>query len=320
MANITDVSRLANVSKATVSRVLSGSRGVREESRLAVLQAAEQLNFRPNATARSLATQATDCVGIILSPQLGNRLASMLPLLEGALARAGKNMLVRFADGAQQQQQAVDELLGGRCDGVLVLGTKQPLNPDSRLIQLDGVSESDNLNLCYDLTFATESACRFLLGKGHRQLVLMLDDKLSPAGKSAIQGYQQALQQQSLPYNSQLVIDGTDNQQALLGLLNRYLPFTALVVQQDAQAADAMRLLREFNLHIPQDVSVISLEGSALASQLTPPLTCIEYPSERLAQESVRVLQAQLAQSLRPADEQQKFQGRLVVRESVVAR
>ena len=100
MANITDVSRLANVSKATVSRVLSGSRGVREESRLAVLQAAEQLNFRPNATARSLATQATDCVGIILSPQLGNRLASMLPLLEGALARAGKNMLVRFADEA----------------------------------------------------------------------------------------------------------------------------------------------------------------------------------------------------------------------------
>ena len=98
------------------------------------------------------------------------------------------------------------------------------------------------------------------------------------------------------------------------------LPFTALVVQQDAQAADAMRLLREFNLHIPQDVSVISLEGSSLASQLTPPLTCIEYPSERLAQESVRVLQAQLAQSLRPADEQQKFQGRLVVRESVVAR
>ena len=320
MANITDVSRLANVSKATVSRVLSGSRGVREESRLAVLQAAEQLNFRPNATARSLATQATDCVGIILPPQLGNRLASMLPLLEGALARAGKNMLVRFADGAQQQQQAVDELLGGRCDGVLVLGTKQPLNPDSRLIQLDGVSGSDNLNLCYDLTFATESACRFLPATGHRPLVLMQDAKSPPAGTSAIQGYHQALQQQSLPYNSQLVIDGTDNQQALLGLLNRYLPFTALVVQQDAQAADAMRLLREFNLHIPQDVSVISLEGSALASQLTPPLTCIEYPSERLAQESVRVLQAQLAQSLRPADEQQKFQGRLVVRESVVAR
>lgn len=320
MANITDVSRLANVSKATVSRVLSGSRGVREESRLAVLQAAEQLNFRPNATARSLATQATDCVGIILPSQLGNRLASMLPLLEGALVKTGKSMLVRFADETQQQQQAVDELLGGRCDGVLVLGSKQPLNPDPRLIQLDGVSNTGNLNLSYDLTFATESACRFLLGKGHRQLVLMLDDKVSPAGKSAIQGYQQALQQQSLPYNSQLVIDGTDNQQALLGLLNRYLPFTALVVQQDAQAADAMRLLREFNLHIPQDVSVISLEGSALASQLTPPLTCIEYPSERLAQESVRVLQAQLAQSLRPADEQQKFQGRLVVRESVVAR
>ncbi|MEI4929605.1 MULTISPECIES: LacI family DNA-binding transcriptional regulator [Aeromonas] len=317
MANITDVSRLANVSKATVSRVMSGSRGVREESRLAVLQAAEQLNFRPNATARSLATQATDCVGIILSSQLGNRLACMLPLLERALAKAGKNMLVRFADEAQQQQLAVDELLGGRCDGVLVLGAKQSLAPNERLVQLDGVSETDNLNLCYDLTFATESACRFLLGKGHRQLVLMLDDKLSPAGKSAIQGYQQALQQQSLPYNSQLVIDGTDNQQALLGLLNRYLPFTALVVQHDTQAADAMRLLREFSLTIPQDISVISLEGTTLSAQLTPPLTCIEYPIEVLAQECVRAL---LAKSSLILNEQRKYPGRLVVRESVISR
>ncbi|WP_349920861.1 LacI family DNA-binding transcriptional regulator [Aeromonas veronii] len=320
MANITDVSRLANVSKATVSRVLSGSRGVREESRLAVLQAAEQLNFRPNATARSLATQATDCIGVILSPQLGGHLASMLPLIDGFLTEAGKSMLVRFAEGLSQQQQAVDELLGGRCDGVLVIGAKEALQADERLIQLDGVTDSDNLNLCYDLTFATESACRFLLGKGHRQLVLMLDDKHSPAGKHAIQGYQQALQQQSLPYNSQLVIDGTGNQQALLGLLNRYLPFTALIVQRDTLAADAMRLLREFNLSIPQDVSVMSLEGSPLADQLTPPLTCIEYPSERLAQECVRLLQAQLAQRLLPADEQLKFHGRLLVRESVVAR
>ncbi|MGL4754205.1 MAG: LacI family DNA-binding transcriptional regulator, partial [Aeromonadaceae bacterium] len=145
MVNITDVSRLANVSKATVSRVLSGSRGVREESRLAVLQAAEQLNFRPNATARSLATQETNCVGIILSSQLGNRLASLLPLLEDALVRMGKSMLVRFADKASQQQKTVDELLGGRCDGVLVLNSKQPLNPDERIVQLDGVSDSSNV-------------------------------------------------------------------------------------------------------------------------------------------------------------------------------
>lgn len=317
MVNITDVSRLANVSKATVSRVLSGSRGVREESRLAVLQAAEQLNFRPNATARSLATQETNCVGIILSSQLGNRLASLLPLLEDALVRMGKSMLVRFADNASQQQKTVDELLGGRCDGVLVLNSKQPLNPDERIVQLDGVSDSSNVNISYDLTFATESACRFLLGKGHRQIVLMLEDKSSPAGHSAIQGYQQALQQQSIPINTQLIMDSAENQQALLGLLNSYQPFTAIVVQQDAQAADAMRLLREFNLAIPNDISIMSLEGTNLAEQLNPPLTCIEYPVERLVQESVNIL---LAKSKFNMVEQKKYLGKLVVRESVVTR
>ncbi|MFQ2071288.1 LacI family DNA-binding transcriptional regulator [Aeromonas veronii] len=317
MVNITDVSRLANVSKATVSRVLSGSRGVREESRLAVLQAAEQLNFRPNATARSLATQETNCVGIILSSQLGNRLASLLPLLEDALVRMGKSMLVRFADNASQQQKTVDELLGGRCDGVLVLNSKQPLNPDERIVQLDGVSDSSNVNISYDLTFATESACRFLLGKGHRQIVLMLEDKSSPAGHSAIQGYQQALQQQSIPINTQLIMDSSENQQALLGLLNSYQPFTAIVVQQDAQAADAMRLLREFNLAIPNDISIMSLEGTSLAEQLNPPLTCIEYPVERLVQESVHIL---LAKNKFNMVEQKKYLGKLVVRESVVTR
>ncbi len=65
MSTINDVSRLAGVSKATVSRVLSGSRGVKEASRQAVLQAAEALNYRPNMIAQSLLSQSTGCIGVI---------------------------------------------------------------------------------------------------------------------------------------------------------------------------------------------------------------------------------------------------------------
>ena len=65
MSTINDVSRLANVSKATVSRVLSGSRGVKEESRLAVMKAVETLNYKPNVIAQFLTAQSTGCVGVI---------------------------------------------------------------------------------------------------------------------------------------------------------------------------------------------------------------------------------------------------------------
>ncbi|MGL5285765.1 transcriptional regulator, LacI family [Aeromonas sp. RU39B] len=318
MANITDVSRLANVSKATVSRVLSGSRGVREESRLAVLQAVEQLNYRPNAIARSLANQATDCIGLLISPHCTHLLTSLLPQLENQLAQAGKSLLLRFAEQSEAQEAALDDLLGGRCDAVLAVGLDCPLPEDERLLLLDTHSDE---SLGYDLTFACESACRFLLGKGHRQIALQLDDQRSAAGQQILLGYQQALQQQSLPYNQQLIVETTRNPQALLDLLNRYLPFTALLVQHDEQAADAMQLLREFNLQVPQDVSIISLEGTRLAGQLLPPLTSIEYPVEEIAQSCARELLARSqGKTLLRHEPLQRFRGRLMVRESVINR
>ncbi|MDO2949841.1 LacI family DNA-binding transcriptional regulator [Aeromonas simiae] len=314
MANITDVSRLANVSKATVSRVLSGSRGVREESRLAVLQAVEQLNYRPNVLARSLATQATDCIGLLLTSQSHQLLTTLLPALESQLTQAGKSLLLRFADSEETQQQALDELLGGRCDAVLGIGLMVNPPDEERLLLLDDMAGV----ISYDLTFACESACRFLLGKGHRQIALLLDDRRSPTGQQILRGYQEALQQQSLPYNQQLVIDAQGNAQALLGLLNRYLPFTALVVQHDVQAAEAMQLLREFNIQVPEEVSLITLEGSPLSAVLQPALTCIEYPVEQIARECAQALIAR-GEGREVLHKESRLHGRLVTRDSVRA-
>ncbi len=78
MSTINDVSRLAGVSKATVSRVLSGSRGVKEASRQAVLQAAEALNYRPNMIAQSLLSQSTGCIGVICARDNINQTTSYL--------------------------------------------------------------------------------------------------------------------------------------------------------------------------------------------------------------------------------------------------
>lgn len=82
MATINDVSRLAQVSKATVSRVLSGSRGVKEESRLAVLKAAEALNYAPNLIAQSLSTQTTGCIGVVCAMETIQQAAHYLQALE----------------------------------------------------------------------------------------------------------------------------------------------------------------------------------------------------------------------------------------------
>lgn len=86
MSTINDVSRLAGVSKATVSRVLSGSRGVKEASRLAVLKAVEELNYRPNVIAQSLLTQSTGCIGVICAQENINQTTGYLYALKNISA------------------------------------------------------------------------------------------------------------------------------------------------------------------------------------------------------------------------------------------
>ena len=107
MSTINDVSRLAGVSKATVSRVLSGSRGVKEASRQAVLQAAEALNYRPNMIAQSLLSQSTGCIGVICAQDNINQTTSYLYALEKQPAPETPAAALR------QHQPRRDELSGG---------------------------------------------------------------------------------------------------------------------------------------------------------------------------------------------------------------
>ncbi len=135
----------------------------------------------------------------------------------------------------------------------------------------------------YNYAFAAESACRYVLGKGHRNIALLVDNEADTASKQMLEGYRSVLQNYSLPFNRQLLVMANNNiEQALLKLINSFTKYTAIIAKRDSYAAEAMRLLREFNIAVPQEVSIISLEDSPLASLLYPPLTCISYPVEEL--------------------------------------
>lgn len=317
MATITDVSLLANVSKATVSRVMSGSRGVKAESREAVLRAAEELNYRPNAAAQSLANQRTDYVGVILSSTDAGQVSTYLPLLAKSLKQRGKHMLIQFAESANEQKLLIEELMQSHCDAVITLGGNYTEINSDKVIAIDGTSDSD-IYLGYDYKFAAESACRFLASKGHTSIALVLDDGNVPSQK-VLDGYKNCLQNLSIPVNRQLIVTANNNnEQSIMALLNSYSPFTAIVVMRDSQAAVAMNLLRDFNLATPNEVSIMSLEDSQLASQLNPQLTCISYPSEQLVNLAMEQLDACL--SGKTADRKPLVTGKLVTRNSVANR
>jgi len=147
MSTINDVSRLAGVSKATVSRVLSGSRGVKEASRLAVLKAVEELNYRPNVIAQSLFSQTTHCIGVICAQENVNQITAWLFALEKQLRQHQKHLLLRFARSKSEVLTALEELSGGRCDEVLITQGRRQI----ALIQPENGGTAGQLLLGYKL-------------------------------------------------------------------------------------------------------------------------------------------------------------------------
>lgn len=121
MPTIDDVSRLANVSRATVSRVLTGTRGVRDESREAVLRAVEELNYRPSFAAQNLASQTSNHVGLVLPVRDESSSARLLPLLSVALKSLNKNLIVQYVTDAVEQAAVIDDFQR-QCVAVVVLG------------------------------------------------------------------------------------------------------------------------------------------------------------------------------------------------------
>ncbi|MBU9819076.1 LacI family transcriptional regulator [Rahnella sp. Lac-M11] len=290
MANINDVSRLAKVSKATVSRVLSGSRGVKEESRLAVMQAVETLQYKPSVIAQSLSTQSTGCIGVICAAENINQSTGYLHALEKELRLNQKYLLLRFATDAAGLAHSVNEIGRGLCDAMIVIGARFELPPlPENVITIDCLDEDSDRSIHFDRSFAAETACQYVLQQGRRQIALINAENGETAGQ-ILQGYHQALEKFLLPYDRRLVHSG---EQALTQLLAQNVPFNALLVPDDASAQDALRQLAQHGRAVPASVMVFSLD-----STLPPGISAvpaITYPLETLAQTAMALLAGQFS-------------------------
>lgn len=285
MSTINDVSRLAGVSKATVSRVLSGSRGVKEASRLAVLKAVEELNYRPNVIAQSLLSQSTGCIGVICAQENINQTTGYLYALEKHLSQHQKHLLLRFANNKTEVIQALDELSCGLCDDVLIIGARFPLNlTDDSVILVDCMDADATNSIHFDHAFAAETACNYLIKNGKRKIAL-INTATCGYVEDVLLGYKRALENNFLPFNRDLVfMDSSSSSVALQELLNNSATrnFNALLVADEQEAQNVIPQLQAFNKSVPDDIMVFSLAGS-LHYPGIPTIPAIEYSMDAMA-------------------------------------
>ncbi|MBI3151701.1 MAG: LacI family DNA-binding transcriptional regulator [Chloroflexi bacterium] len=321
-----DVARLAGVSHQTVSRVINGSDDVLPETRATVEAAIEQLGYRPNAIARSMARGQTHTLACI-SPNLTDY--TFASVIEGAEVEARQHdyfMLSSSATDPKAFQALVDELVGHRrVDGLIVI------NPysDDRFLHLPEnfpvvfvgarSHEKEICSVSLDDEKVAYEATRHLISLGHTDIALITGPMEEDCSQDRAEGYRRALQEAGIPYDESRVLGGdwsaSSGQRALLSFVEQGRVPTAVFAQNDRMALGVLRAARDVNLKVPSQLAVIGVDDMPLSSYFDPPLTTMRQDMPLIGQEATRML-LELIQKKIPAVRELKLSAQLVVRNS----
>ena len=291
MATIYEVSKLVGVSVATVSRVINGSARVSDTTRQKVLSAMQALDYQPNPIAQSLASNRSDCVGVLVPEVHGPVFGAMLSGIESELRAVGKFTI--FATGHNQEakeREAIRFLLNRNCDALIMhvealadaFIHKQAHEGPPLLIMNRVVSGLEDRCISLDNEHGGYIATSMLLEMGHRQIAYISGPLAWGDASARLAGHRRALNESGLQLDQRLVIESNYHEvggsEAMAELLRRDIPMSAVVCANDEMAAGAMDTLRARDVSIPDEISLVGFDNAPLGRYLYPKLSTINYP------------------------------------------
>jgi len=321
-----DVARLAGVSHQTVSRVINGSEDVLPETRATVEAAIEQLGYRPNAIARSMARGQTHTLACI-SPNLTDY--TFASVIEGAETEARQHdyfLLSSSATDPKAFHALVDELVGHRrVDGLIVINPYSDDRflhiPENFPVVFVGARshEKEICSVSLDDEKVAYEATRHLISLGHTNIALVTGPMEEDCSQDRAEGYRRALQEAGIAYDESKVLEGdwsaSSGQRALLSFVESGNVPTAVFAQNDRMAMGVLRAARDVNLKVPSQLAVIGVDDMPLSSYFDPPLTTMQQDMPLIGQEATRML-LEIIQKKTPAVRELKLSAQLVVRSS----
>lgn len=300
-----EVARRAGVSRATVSRVVNGSTTVAEPIREAVHRAVAELGYVPNLAARSLVTQRTDSIALVM-PEAATRVFSDDQFFPGIirgvsqeLEAADKQLVLMLAGSPAGHERVARYTTGRHVDGVLFasLHAADPLPARLARLGIPVVCSGrplDDAPLPYvdvDHVGGVSRAVRHLLDSGRRRIATIAGPQDMVAGIERLAGYRETVVAAGLP---ERVATGDFTREsgatAMRQLLAEHPDLDAVFVASDLMAQAALRTLREAGRRVPEDVAVIGFDDTETAAYTEPPLTTVRQPIQEIGRQMTRQL------------------------------
>lgn len=300
---IYDVARIAGVSMATVSRVVNGNTNVKPSTRKKVLQAIEDLGYRPNAVARGLASKKTTTIGVVL-PDISSLLfAELVRGIEDIADMYHYDIILSSSDQNRDRElQLLNNLLEKQVDGLLFLGNELTDEHrrlfESTSVPIVLVTSTDPKHkipsVCIDQEQAAYDAVEFLINKGHKRIAFLNTSYRNQFSRFRYNGYVRALQAHNIPFDEDYVIEIKPVYEAAHSTATNLLKLsnapTAFSTFNDEIAIGVIHAVQDQGLRVPDDIEVIGFNNTRFAQMVRPMLTTVVQPIYDIGAVSMRLL------------------------------
>lgn len=297
MATIYEVSKLAGVSLATVSRVVNGTANVRQSTRNKVEAAMRELGYRPNSAAQSLATNRSNSIGILVPELIGPFYGELLSRIEDTFRQAGKHVIIAAGhSNAELEADSIEFLRSRNCDA-LILHVESVSDDylselaadDCHFVLINRfVDAIADRCITLDNRLGGYLATHHLLELGHRDIAYVSGPMWKHDAKERFAGHEDALQGHGLRMPDGGFIEGDYQElsgvKALRQLTQAQIHFTALVCANDEMAAGALTEAHDLGIKVPQSLSIIGFDNTNFSHYTFPKLTTINYPIGEIGQ------------------------------------
>jgi LacI family fructose operon transcriptional repressor len=330
MISIKDVAQAAGVSTATVSRVLSNGLHVRPEVRERVMSAVERLGYRPNLVARSLRSQQSSTIGLIVADIRNPFFTSISRAVEDAAYEQGFSVFLCNSDEDPEKEAIYLNLLRDEnVAGVIFSPTRQTLAKFSAaglnlpLVLLDRSNPNSDIDVV--VLDNVDSAYRItthLIENGYQRIAALCGE-MSTTGPERRAGYEKALRAHGLTPPAEQVKFLQPKVEAgyaaTLKILASAEPPEALFTTNNLLGVGALQAIRERNLLIPDDIALVTFDETTWTSLVQPPITLIAQPTYEIGRTATELLLQRIADPDRPT-RQVILKGQLLARASSAPR
>jgi LacI family transcriptional regulator/LacI family repressor for deo operon, udp, cdd, tsx, nupC, and nupG len=331
--SIKDIAKAAGVSHPTVSRALSDSPLVSEETKARIQHLARDMGYSPDAQARSLVMGRTQAIGVVVTTITDPFIAEIVQAIESTAHQHGYSVILAGSNSEPEREIAAVEMLHSkRVDGVVVTSSRVGVLYQDHLDRLGVpvvlVNSHSQQRGAYMFSISVDNkhggylATRHLVDQGHRRIAYVTGSADHSDDLDRLAGYRQALVQAGIAFEPDLVVPGTGR----VGGGERALPVltalaespTAVLCYNDMTAIGILHAAGQAGLGVPQDLAVVGFDDIPFASYVRPPLTTIAQPKLEMGKRATEMVLDLLSRGgpAGGAVSNVVVQGTLIVRES----